>query len=68
MESTSDLETARQQLTQIQERLAEQLPFIPLYSGLTHDAYQGIRYPFEQVLNGLSGVYGAPSLALPLTP
>jgi peptide/nickel transport system substrate-binding protein len=68
LDSTSDLEAARKQFFQIQEELVQKLPFIPVYSGVTYDAYDGIRYPFQHVLDGPSAVYGAPSLALPLAP
>jgi ABC-type transport system substrate-binding protein len=62
---TTDLDEARKQVFEIQSVLTEDLPFIPLYSGLTYDAYRNISYPFPSVLGGLSGVYGAPSLAIP---
>ncbi|MBI5840567.1 MAG: ABC transporter substrate-binding protein [Chloroflexi bacterium] len=61
----SDLEAARLHVHEIQSILAEDLPFIPLYAGLTYDAYRDVRYPFENVPGGLSGLYGAPSLAIP---
>ena len=63
---TSDLESAYQQLFEIQSTLAQELPFIPLYSGVTYDLYRNVRYPFDQVPDGLSGVYGAPALAIPV--
>ena len=66
--STSDLDVAHRQVAQIELLLAEDPPFIPLYSGLTYDVQEGIRYPFDGILDGLSGVYGAPGLALPATP
>lgn len=64
---TTDLAAARQQIFEIQSVLTRDLPFIPLYSGVTYDAYHNVTYPFDQVLDGLSGVYGAPALALPAT-
>ena len=64
---TNDLTAARQQVYEIQSVLARDLPFIPLYSGVTYDVYHNVMYPFDQVLDGLSGVYGAPALAIPST-
>jgi peptide/nickel transport system substrate-binding protein len=65
LNSTSDLSVAQNDVYEIQSILAQDLPFIPLYSGITYDAYRNIKYPFDSVLGGLSGVYGAPSLAIP---
>jgi ABC-type transport system substrate-binding protein len=66
--STSDLGAARSQVFQIQSLLAQNLQFIPVYSGLTIDVTRGVDYPFDHVLGGLSGQYGVPSLALPVSP
>jgi ABC-type transport system substrate-binding protein len=63
--STADLETARHASQEIQSVLMEDLPFIPLYLHMGFENYQNVTYPFETVLNGLSGLYGAPSLAVP---
>ena len=65
LNSTTDLAEAQKQVYQIQSVLAQDLPMIPLYSGVTYDAYRNISYPFDSVLNGLSGICGAPSLAIP---
>jgi|SRR5271157_1130174 len=65
LNSTSDLSTAQKDVYEIQSILAQDLPFIPLYSDITYDAYRNVKYPFDSVLGGLSGVYGAPSLAIP---
>jgi len=65
LNSTSDLESARKQVYQIQSVLTKDLPFIPLYSGVTYDVYRNIIYPFDSMLGGLSGNYGASSLAIP---
>jgi len=62
---TSDLETARAHIFQIQSILMEDLPFIPLYADIRYDAYRNVWYPFENVLGGLGGLYGAPSYAMP---
>ncbi len=66
--STSDLVTAETQAARMQGLLAQNPPFIPLYSGLTYDVYRGIRYPFDSMPGGLSAVYGAPGLAIPAPP
>jgi hypothetical protein len=63
---TSDLDVAHQQVYEIQSILARELPFIPLYSGVTYDMQRNVTYPFDQVPDGLSGVYGAPDLAIPV--
>jgi ABC-type transport system substrate-binding protein len=65
LNSTTDLDVARKEVFEIQSILAQDLPFIPLYSGVTYDAYRNISYPFDSVPGGLSGIYGAPSLAVP---
>jgi peptide/nickel transport system substrate-binding protein len=65
LNSTSDLAAAQKDVYEIQSILAQNLPFIPLYSGVTYDAYRNVKYPFDHVLDGLSGIYGAPSLAIP---
>lgn len=62
----SNLDVAREHILRIQSILAEGSPFIPLYTELTYDAYRNIRYPFDSALGGLNGLYGAPSLAIPL--
>jgi peptide/nickel transport system substrate-binding protein len=61
----SDLEAARAQVFAIQSILSEDLPFIPLYTDITYDAFQNVEYPFGAVPGGLSGMYGAPSYAIP---
>lgn len=65
LNSTADLGTAYQASNEIQAILSEDLPFIPLYLRLGYENYQHVTYPFEAMLNGLSGLYGAPSLAIP---
>ncbi len=65
LNSTSDLSAAQKDVYEIQSILAQDLPFIPLYSDITYDAYRNIKYPFDSVLGGLSQVYGAPSFAIP---
>jgi len=63
---TSDLKQAQVHAFEIQSMLIEDLPLIPLYAGARIDAYRNVRYPFENVLDGLSGLYGAPALAIPI--
>lgn len=65
LNSTADLGTAYQASNEIQAILSEDLPFIPLYLRVGYENYQHVTYPFEEMLNGLSGLYGAPSLAIP---
>ncbi len=65
LDTTTDLGMAQQQIFQIQSILVQDLPLIPLYSNVTYDAYRNLSYPFGQILDGLSGAYGAPSLAFP---
>ncbi len=62
---TADLATARQAARTIQSILMTDLPFIPLYLHQGFDGRRNVTYPFGAVLNGLSGLYGAPSLAIP---
>jgi peptide/nickel transport system substrate-binding protein len=61
----SDLEAAREKVFAIQSILSEDLPFVPLYTETTYDVFQNVEYPFAQVPGGLSGLYGAPSYAIP---
>jgi ABC-type transport system substrate-binding protein len=65
LNSTTDLTVAQQDIFGIQSTLVQDLPFIPLYSDTIYETYQSIRYPFNSILAGLSGIYGAPSLAIP---
>ncbi len=65
LSTTTDLGKAQQLVFDIQSALSQDPPFIPLFSGITYDVTRGIVYPFTNVLNGLSGVYGAPELAIP---
>lgn len=68
LKATSDLEEARGLLAELENSLANEVPVIPLYSVVVADPLRGISYPFASVLNGLSGVYGAPELAFPAAP
>ncbi len=64
----SNLDAARQAVGQIEAALMTELPFIPLFTVMQADVYQNLAYPMpaENVLiNGWSGLYGAPSYAIP---
>ena len=65
LRSTADLETAKQAVYHLQSILAGDLPFIPLYQEMHYEAWRGIAYPFQFVPDGLSGLYGAPGMAVP---
>ena len=62
----SSLEGAKAQVSEIQSILMQDLPLIPLYTSVRTDAYRNIQYPFDNVLDGLSGLYAAPALAIPI--
>jgi len=64
-DQTNDLDIARSQALDIQSILSQDLPIIPLYSETRVDAYRNVSYPFKNVVDGLGGLYGAPSLAIP---
>ena len=67
----SNLDAARQAVGQIEAALMSELPFIPLFTVMQADVYQNLTYPMpaENVLiNGWSGLYGAPSYAIPAAP
>jgi ABC-type transport system substrate-binding protein len=61
----SSLDGARQAVGQIEAALMSELPFIPLFTVTQADVYRNISYPAANVLNGWSGLYGAPSYAIP---
>jgi ABC-type transport system substrate-binding protein len=61
----SDLDMAKTYAFEVQSALMEDLPLIPLYTGVRVDAYRNIRYPFANIVDGLGGLYGAPGLAIP---
>jgi hypothetical protein len=62
---TADLPGARRAAFEVQAILMQDLPFIPLYQMQGPENYRNVVYPFDSVLNGLSGLYGAPALAVP---
>ena len=61
------LDVARQAVAQIEAALMSELPFIPMYTVMQADVYRKLSYPIPAttILNGWSGLYGAPSFALP---
>ena len=63
----SNLDAARQVVGQIEAALMSELPFIPLFTVAQADVYHNLAYPVsaENILNGWSGLYGAPSYAIP---
>jgi ABC-type transport system substrate-binding protein len=64
----SNLNVARQAVAQIEAALMSELPFIPLFTVMQADVYRNLSYPTPAVniLNGWSGLYGAPSYAIPV--
>jgi ABC-type transport system substrate-binding protein len=62
----SDLEAAKKTLHQIESDLMSGLPFIPLFVTTRMEAYQNLSYPEANLFNGWSGLYGAPSYAMPI--
>jgi ABC-type transport system substrate-binding protein len=67
LEGESNLGAARQAVGQIEAALMSELPFIPLFTVMQMDVYRNILYPTPaiNILNGWSGLYGAPSYAIP---
>lgn len=68
LKAASSLETASQLVSDLQSSLAQDLPFIPLFSAAVYDSPVKVRYPFSEILGGLAAVYGAPDLAVPILP
>lgn len=66
LEQTSDMQQAKAKVSAIQSILLQDLPLIPLYVELRYDGYRNVRYPFDAVIGGLAGLYGAPALAIPI--
>ena len=63
----TDLEQAREQMYEIQEILANDLPYIYLFTTPVFDAYRNIDYPYTNVLGGIgAGFYGLPAYAMPV--
>lgn len=59
-----DIDTARKYAFDAQERLAESLPYIILYTAPVYDAYRSdrVEYPFTDTLEGIQGLYGMPAM------
>ncbi len=68
LRTINDLTQAEQNIFAIQAALAQDVPFIPLYSTIAYDSRAKVNYPFDEVWGGLSQVYGAPNLAFPAAP
>lgn len=68
LSATSDLSQAAQAIFELQSSLAADVPFVPLYNEVAYDPRAKVDYPFDEVLGGLSEVYGAPNLAVPAAP
>ena len=68
LEATNDLQAAQGKMHEIEAALAQDVPMIPLYSGVIYEPFRNVAYPFTSVLDGLRGVYGAPGLAAPGSP
>jgi ABC-type transport system substrate-binding protein len=63
--ATADLPAAQQGFSALQSWLASELPFIPLYQALQHEAVRNVSYPFDPADIGVAPLYGAPELASP---
>lgn len=66
LEAETNLEAARQVVAQIESALLSELPFLPLFTVAQADVYRNLSYPSPVILNGWSGLHGAPSYAVPL--
>jgi len=62
----NDLERAKIHAFEVQSILMQDLPLMPLFVAVRYDAYRNVRYPFSEVVDGLTGLYGAPALAIPI--
>jgi ABC-type transport system substrate-binding protein len=61
-EAETDLARAQELALQLQEFLARELPYIPLYSAQIVDIVrENVELPYTEVLDGLPGVYGLQS-------
>ena len=63
-----DLTTAQQEMLVVESLLAQDLPLAPIYNENGYDWYAGVAYPFASPLDGVTGLYGAPWLAIPVLP
>ena len=66
--SETDMTRAQQIAYELQNILAEELPYITLFSPPITDAYLNtIVYPYTQVFDGLQGLYSASYMVMPNT-
>jgi len=65
LSSETDLDAARRKIDQLQKLMSEDAVITPLYAETIVDAFRNLKYPYAELLDGYSGVYGAPSLAVP---
>ncbi len=64
--SETDMEKARQIAYDLQVTLATELPYITLFTNPVYDALSTkISYPYEEVFDGLQGLYSAWYLVMP---
>lgn len=63
--SALDLNAAGEEASALQSLLMQDVPIVPLYSDVGYDLYAGVTYPFVGALDGVTGMYGAPWLAVP---
>jgi len=61
----SNLGAARSSIQQVESALLSELPFLPLFTVARADVYRNLSYPVQNIRNGWSGLYGAPSYAMP---
>ncbi len=65
--SEAEVEAARDLAFDIQEILANDLPYIYLFTTPVYDAYRNVTYPYTNILDGIgSGYYGFPAYAMPV--
>jgi peptide/nickel transport system substrate-binding protein len=63
---TTNIGQAHAHASEVQSILMADLPLVPLYAEIHYDAYRNIRYPFNEITDGLAGLYGGPDLAIPI--
>lgn len=55
----TDLQRAREQAFRLQEILAEEVPYVTLFTAPVLEAYRTeVRFPYTEVLDGLQGLHG----------
>jgi len=65
LESEPDFEKARGLVWDVQVTLTEDVPLIPLFVEVRYDAWRNLVFPFETILDGPGGSFGAPDFAIP---